>query len=390
MMDYKVKITTLTPIHIGTGTELLVGYDLKSDEQEKKTYRLNVDAILEDAITGDNPHLDRRMLNLKPAELVELPELHQKPDFSIYTLKGVPQSGVVKEQIKTVWGKLYLPGSTLKGAFRTIIARSIAKDDAVRGRLRVKRGGPKSAADDIEKVLFGDDPNSRSSFRSPNFDLLRAMQVSDSEPVDAAPQLINVSVLKGSTVQAPIDLEAIPRGVTFEATIHLDDYLFKETRRVVQGPYGQKISPVEKLGWEKFQTKWLYNLPVAGRNISRQRFTMEKAYYQANGLTRFVQIYDAWLGALANLKGTQTFFLQVGWGGGWENKTMGRNLLASNDQEFAELRNDFNLGKPPQFRGHWRAKPDDVFPSSRRVRVNANKQPLDPLGWVEVTLEKIK
>jgi len=68
---------------------------------------------------------------------------------------------------------------------------------------------------------------------------------------------------------------------------------------------------------------------------------------------------------------------------------MGRNLLAPNDRQFAELRNQFDLGKPPQYRGHWQAQPGDVFPSSRRVRVNANKQPLDPLGWVEVTLEKI-
>ena len=54
-MKYKVTITTLTPVHIGTGTELLDLYDLKQDKQQNQTYHLNVDAILEDALSGDDP-----------------------------------------------------------------------------------------------------------------------------------------------------------------------------------------------------------------------------------------------------------------------------------------------------------------------------------------------
>lgn len=388
-MQYKATITTLTPLHIGTGTELLNLYDLKQDKQRNKTYRLNVDAVLEAAVAGDNPQLDRRILTMKPAELVDIKELRQNPSFSVYALKGTPQSGVVKEQIKNVWGQLYLPGSSLKGALRTVIARSIGADKEIKPKLQVKYGGQKSADDEIERVIFGDDPNNRSSFRSPNYDLLRALQIADSHPVDIVPELINVSVLKGGIPQAPIDIEAIPHSVTFETSIHLDEYLYKDTRKVVQQKNGVMISPKDKLGWQTLQTKWLYNLPIAARNVAQRRFKEEVEYYKNAGVEKIAQIYDIWLQkGLPRMRKTQTFYLQLGWGGGWDNKTMGEALIAKNKQDFAKTRNKFNLGKPPQFKEQWQAKPDDTFPASRRVRVNANKQPWEPLGWVEITLEK--
>ncbi len=317
-MQYKATITTLTPLHIGTGAELLNLYDLKQDKQQNKTYRLNVDAILEAAISGDNPQLDQRMLTMRPAELVDLKELRQNPNFSVYALKGTPQSGVVKEQIKNVWGQLYLPGSSLKGALRTVIARSIGADKEIKSKLRVKYSGQKSADNLMEQLIFGDNAN---------YDLLRALQVADSKPVDSSPELINVRILKGNTTQSPIDIEAISHGVTFETNIRLDEFLYKDTRKVAQQENGTIVSPKDKLGWQTLQTKWLYNLPIAARNVAQQRFKKEIDYYQKAGITRLVQIYSAWREAVTSLQKTQTFYLQLGWAGGWDNKTMGEALI---------------------------------------------------------------
>lgn len=383
-MNYKVTITTLTPVHIGTGQELLNLYDLKQDTQQQQTYRLNVDAILDDALTHDNSKLDQRILNLKPAELVDVNELRQYPKFSIYLLKGTPRSGQVKEQIKNVWGQLYLPGSSLKGALRTAIARSIANQ--FKGQLQISDRARKKTADDlIEQKIFG---------HNPNYDLLRALQVADSQPVDIAPELINVSVVKKGKAQAPIDVEAIPRRTTFETTIHLEDYLYKEIGKVVQLDNRQWGHPVEKLGWIPDQTKLLYNLPIAARNLAQKRFKQELTYFQAVGLKKLVEIYNLWLNSLPALKGTQAFYLQLGWAGGWDNKTLGAEMIAQDRQgnfdpnKFAQIRNDFELGKPPKGGHNWRAQPNDTFPSSRRLRVNSKDEPIEPLGWVEVRLEK--
>lgn len=385
-MNYKVTITTLTPLHIGTGQELLNLYDLKQDANQKQTYRLNVDTILDEALTRNNAKMDQRILSLKPAELVTVDELHQHPEFSTYLLKGTPRSGQVKEQVKNVWGQLYLPGSSLKGALRTVIARSLANQ--FRGQLQISdRARDKTADDLIEQRIFG---------RNPNYDLLRALQVADSQPVATAPELINVSVVKKGTAQAPIDVEAIPRQTTFETTIRLEEYLYKEVGPVVQLDNRQWGHPVEKLGWMPEQTKVLRNLPVAARNVAQRRFKQELAYFQSVNLKKPAEIYNVWLNSLSVMKGTQSFYLQLGWAGGWDNKTLGAEIIAQDRQgnfdpdKFAEVRNNFRLGKPPKGAQSWRARSGDVFPASRRLRVNGRDEPIEPLGWVEVRLEKIE
>lgn len=390
-MNYKVTITTMTPLHIGTGQDLLAGYDLVVDRPQNRTYRLKVDAILESALTGDNPLLDLRFMSLKPGELVKLEELRQRPEFQAYTLVGTPRSGQVKEQIKNVWGQLYLPGSSLKGALRTAIARSIGSSETMKSRLKItpkKDKADKKSADDLaEGIIFGPDAN---------HDLLRALQVADSLPVETAPLLINVGVIKKGQAQAPIDVEAIPQGVTFETTVRLEEYLYAEQRQVARLENGRWGRPAEKLGWEQERTKWLRSLAAAARNFAQKRLRQEISYFQAADLQRLVQIYKLWQTSLASLKGTQVFYLQLGWGGGWDNKSYGRELIAQNDQgefdeaTFVKLRQSFELGKPPQADKEWQARRGDIFPASRRLRVNTRDEPLEPLGWVEVKLEQVQ
>lgn len=391
-MHYNATITTLTPLHIGTGQELLNEYDLKQDGQRRQTYRLDVDAILEKSLTNQDDRLDRQLLSQKPADLVSLDELRLQPEFSVYVLDGQPRSGQVKEQIKNIWGHLYLPGSSLKGALRTALAFNIGAQR--KGQLRPNNADKKSADDSIDRAIFG--PNHPNIHNWINYDLLRALQVADSEPVEVKPRLINVSVIKKGTAQAPIDVEAIPQGVTFQTVIHLEEYLFKETAKTTRLSNGLPATPAERLGWEAERTKWLTHLPVAARNLARRRFREEQAYYQRVGLQRLARIYSIWQKGLASLKNSQTFYLQLGWAGGWDNKSYGRDLMAADQAgnydsgRFAQIRRDFELGKPPGFKGQWQTKPEDIFPTSRRLRVDKDQNPIEPLGWVEVKLELIK
>lgn len=371
-MNYKATITTLTPLHIGTGTELLNLYDFVVDEKRDCTYRLNTDVILDDWLTSNNDRFDSAMLSRPPAELVDLPTLRKRAEFSVYVLKGTPQpktegAGRIREQVKDVWGKLYLPGSSLKGALRTVIARSILSDKDFKSYPKVNMSGkPKEADDWIEETVFGSDPH---------HDLLRALHITDSKSIETKPWLINVRVVKEKKIESPVDIEAIPGETTFEATIHTDEYLYRDMAK--------------QLGWESVQTKWLYNLPVAGRNTATKRLKAEAAYYKAIGWPSLASVCNQWIADLKTLRGSNGFFLQVGWGGGWNNTTLGQDFIVNDENEFVKIRNRFNLGRPPKRNVKWKAEAGQRFPASRRLVVNSSAQPISPLGWVYITLNKI-
>lgn len=371
-MNYKLTIVTRTPLHIGTNIELMNLYDFQVDQKRGKTYRLKVDAILEQALSAANEQLDRQLLTRPPAELVTLAELRRSSEFVLYTLDGLPQpttnaAGRVREQLKDVWGQLYLPGSSLKGALRTAIAHNIAQDQEMALRVNPEGNNPKQAGNFIERDIFRVARDQiKPGHNEMNHDLLRALQVADSRPVTVDPLLVNVRVVKGNKQKAPIDVEAVPPATTFETTIHTEPYLYRDK--------------AAELGWDKAHTKWLENLPVAARNVARKRFQQEITYFTEVGLTNIVKVYQQFQNDLKEMRGGPRFFLQLGWGGGWENKTMGRELLASDEATFADLRHRFKLGHPP--------REGDSFPSSRRLVVNRQGRPMVPLGWVEVMAEK--
>ncbi len=369
-MKYNVTITTLTPLHIGRVSDLLKLYDLKVDDKRNTTYRLNVDAILEDMLTRNNMRFDEHLLNTPPAELITLEEITNHPEFVFYTLDGIPQSREVKEHVKNVKGKLYIPGSSLKGCLRTIIGRNIAQSEYARDSLAIdpEEDSPQRADDWMEEVIFGPHEEQRNWM---GHDLMRSMQVADSYPTDSPPMLVNVRVVKGNKHGSPVDLEAIPPQTTFRTNIKLDTYLC--------------VDKVDELDWHEEQTKWLYNLPIAGRNVAREHIQREMAYFEHANLSRIAQVYGAWYGELKKMRGSNVFLMQMGWGAGWENKTYGKDLIARDSHEFAEIRNQFNMGSPPRARA-WRARPDDIFPISRRLVVTPQGISVVPLGWVKVEI----
>ncbi len=385
-MNYKMTVTTLTPLHIGTGQKLSAGYDFVSDDRQNITYRLRVDTILEHAL-GEEARLNEQILRSKPAQLVELTELRPaESKFVAYRLKGLPQSAEVNEQVKDVWGQLYLPGSSLKGALRTVISRHLAaSDERMKSALQIPvEARAKFADDEMDKAIFGSNPNR---------DILRALQIADSRPVKQSPQLINVKIVKGSQLQSPVDVEAIPAQTTFEITIHVEEYLFRELKKVArferQGAV-EWVNPARKLGWRPEKVDWLGDLltalPIFGRNLAQQRFKREISYFKQMGLAHLATLYEGWQKQLQDMRGQNVFFLQIGWAGGWESKTLGRDLLAKDENEFAALRTRFALGRPPDFKGRWEAKPGQAFPASRRLVVEGGR-PAAPLGWVKVELE---
>jgi len=374
MKDVKwtAHIELLSPLHIGTGTDLLEGVDWI--QRDDYVYVADQEALLEAVFdrAGEEGRSDatiaRAIAGMTLNDLVDAGYLTPE-DFSgdsplfRYCLPGRPAMNQISEQIKDVYGQPYLPGSSLKGALRTVLAVGGA---TVR-QLRFDRLGRSRswAAQPAERELFG---------RNSNYDLLRALQVSDSGPMSPDHlrlERVNIYPTAGQRTQygqqrgLDIDVEALRQGTTFQVPIKVEGYLLSRQAE-------------QKLRFGK-RKNWLLNLPGWARKVAGQRMAHEIEFFQQRADGRVVlgfysRLVQTWEGLDEN-----EFLLQVGWGGGWLSKTFGW-LLQEDATAFERIVKDYRMTME---RGR---KAGDPFPRSRHL-VRVGEHPAVPLGWIKVSLE---
>ncbi len=362
MTTFRVEIRTLTPLHIGTGAELR--YDFDYVVHQGRTWRLHVDRILEaryDARAQGAIPLPGRMLTAN--------DFQQRPEFFRYVATGVPRRAktyaALRECIKDPWDRPYIPGSSLKGALRTALAWAGWSELHLPLKRNLIGHRAKFAAQPLERRIFG--PN-------PNRDLLRALQVSDLFGPQKPGQgvgVLDVQVVTRQGFKAPIPIEAVVQQ-TFTGTLKVDDYLLSAV--------------AQQLGFAD-RRHWLTNdfLPRL-RRYARQRLEALSAHFAAfarsgvPGADDLVRFYQKLLNT--TLPANMTF-LQLGWGTGWDGKTLWTHLQ-QNPQLFEALIRDFRLQRRPK--GAPPRRPGAPFPSSRRVVVRRQRIAA-PLGWVVLALE---
>ncbi|MEW6578011.1 MAG: type III-A CRISPR-associated RAMP protein Csm5 [Chloroflexota bacterium] len=369
---YQLTITTLSPLHIGTGNTLRQGYDYVT--HQGKTWVFDAE-VLADALYEHDPGDFERMVQGIPADdLIRPDEYDPASPLFRYVLRGEPRSKVkgaeLQEQLKDPWDRPYIPGSSLKGALRTALAYVGWQQRKLVFSIRDlnERGGAKFAALPMERKVLNADPVPHG--REPNRDLLRALQVSDSTPGEKENlELLNVQVVVGKKTGSPIELEAIRRGVTFEATLTLDGYLRQD-------------NVTAQLGWQKDQLLWLNNLPVVVKGFTGPRLADEIGRWRESKVLRSFYV------TLAKMYGEELdprteFLLQLGWGGGWDSKTFG-DILTRDGHVFEQVVEKY--GKTMVRQGKY--KPGDTYPKSRRVVVTSSGQPA--LGWIKVRMERVE
>lgn len=367
----EVTVELLSPLHIGTGTELLLGYDIVPHGAH--TYRVDEEALLEHALLqaeSEGARAVNELLAGRPAA-----ELLNDADFAEphsplfrYVMPGTPftktAGAKVQEQIKDVHDRLYLPGSSLKGALRTVLAWGIhtsQKQKPDLGRLKRSRSW---AAQPLEQYLFG---------RDPNHDWLRALHVEDTRPVepDGHMALRTVRIYPTATRDSPglnVDVEAGERGTVFQTAITVDEYSF-----------GEEVA--RELGW-RGKRRWIERLPTLAREHARQRLMIETEFFKGQGgPPGAMRFYDRLINTWSKLPQNE-LIVQIGWGAGWESKTLGSSLLRTDDRAFERLLDDYRMTKE---RGR---QPGDPFPKSRHLVLDRRGRPSEPLGWMRVRLEE--
>jgi CRISPR-associated protein Csm5 len=363
---FDARVMTLTPLHIGTGRELMLEYDYAVHNGQ--TWRLNEDRVLQPHYSDDPEQIDK-LAHTAPAKLLPPDEYQVSSEFFRYVIKGQPRArasgSILREQIKTVEDRPYLPGSSLKGALRTALARHGWLTMGLRPDTRKLDNRPKFAARDYEREIMGVDPN---------HDLLRAMQVGDSQHLSPdCLMLANIKVLTARREGSPIEVEAIRPETRFRLPVKIDTQLFSEWAGQRQG---------FRLGGAR---DWLEKLVAIMQTHAQERIRAQRAWYEKRKAIAPASFYRD-LERLS-LKQNQ-FVVQIGWGGGWDSKTLGSVLAA--DAEFLE----WVIAHYRMARG--RRQPGAPFPASRRVAMNVQRAkdgqrieiPGLPLGWVLVDMKE--
>lgn len=366
MTTYNLTLRTLSPVHIGTGDEWRLGFDFVL--YKNQTWVFDEDAVLQAKEAQLKP--DARGHYPLPGALLTEADM-QNPRLFRYVLRGQPPSekadARMKPFIKDPYDRPYIPGASLKGALRTALAWT-GWNEAQLGRVKRNDIGRNRswAGNPLEKKLFGKDPN---------YDLLRALQVSDLHGPQAAGEglvAVKAQVLTQSAAQSPIGLEALVSEVDFHGSLKIDDDLFK--------PMAAKLG----FGDRKL---WLDELLPRAQKHSRARIERLADWFEnvappAPSAERIAGFYRQLLGSHP---APNQALMQIGWGAGWDGKTFWTHIQ-QDEFLFEKLVGEFRLDKAGR---RSRRQPGDPFPTSRRVAVSGKKdeaKPIAPFGWALVEM----
>jgi CRISPR type III-A-associated RAMP protein Csm5 len=255
-------------------------------------------------------------------------------------------------------------------------ARQMTQRDQRSGRTHDKRYVARRV---LEKPLLTGDKSPRKNKPGadldPNYDLLRALHIADSEPIDPARVevgLVWVYTIRGRSLAQKVEgggeykmfAEWLPAGVQTTIEITLDEHLLRDSVR-------------RDLGFSENDGHLVHEFAAHCNMRSKTLIESERDFYQEYQLQPLEQFCKALEKHLEQVESQGGFLLNIGWGGGWETKTVLNPLTEDLDQEYNQIRQTYRLGR--------RNAP---FPKTRRVAFQQN-QPYAPLGWIMLTpLEK--
>lgn len=186
----KIKIETLTSVHIGSGTFLQRGNDFvcgKLDDGEEVIAIVSLPKAMK--LIGEK-NISSWMAEIERGKSIETIVRQYSPNSKIedyaerIILQWSKPTETLKEFIHDGMGRPYIPGSSIKGAIRTAVLSSIA--DEIKDKEK-KVSGRSVSAKNIEAEAFGN---------SPNTDIFRFLQVGDAtfgNDYEAAVRMVNIN-----------------------------------------------------------------------------------------------------------------------------------------------------------------------------------------------------
>src|SRR5574344_1174610 len=192
-----IKITTLTPIHVGSGVMLQNNTDFVQQQLDEDNYIGVVDDRRLMEIIGEK-NIDKWVASINKKENtkdfierccsknISIEEYSKRLIYCPQKLNIQPIT-TLKEYIHDGLGKAYIPGSSIKGAIRTsILANEVSNIEDINNKIFNNKGKPNVKG--IEQEVFGKDPNS---------DCLRFLHIGDAyfnERCEYALKMVNLNI----------------------------------------------------------------------------------------------------------------------------------------------------------------------------------------------------
>lgn len=417
MSTYRYTLTTISPVHIGNGAKMTpLEYHLAND--------LIVPDI--DAIFAANPaaaeKFAQQLSKIAARDLVKTPldklidaKLLEDPRFCRYQMPGIRyketnydaldrleyeaarDQGEVRLATKTPDDRVYIPGSSLKGALKTAWAYQQLADapkDAkvIEAIARVastpNRNADRDANREIQQRVFQSPPDNRQNAQDAAYDLFRVVQMGDSEPrsasdtlILAAERVLSAGVRPGNKAGAGaafkdywVFCETIDAEMEFEGRFVFNDKLLTDERAS------------RSLNWSPAQRKLtVENLRAAVNRFAADLCELELEYFnrveQTAGKceTEEARLFYEDLREDIAAAGAGTWYFSVGHGSGWHKLTIGLLLekTLSKDQ-FTALRRNLRLADHHT---------DFEYPKSRKLVMRGETRADSPFGWVKMILD---
>jgi len=353
LLRFRLTFQVLTPLHIGSGIRYHRDYDFR-DEGGKAVRLVDVDRALE--LLPDQ--LIPRIADGRIAAALDPRTLEQatRAILPVYGTRAVGQD--LLAFIRDGMGQAYLPGSTLKGAFRSALLDAFVQRNrgTVRGLVRAGGGSPEQAARGVERRAFDVDVERTVEGRDfPNRDVNRWLRLADAFPVGELKMVASEVQVRSESSRGrqaiPVWVEAVSPGAQFVTTLamapaawspwkELDDdrkVLFGSNLLGVLQTWGAALREIELAHWRRLD-------PGVASNFE------------------------------GKVPAGKTVF-PVGFGTGWVAKTIGRHLRDDRDL-MRQLLDRYRLSRSKS--------PDPAnFPVGHRV-VDGPGGWL-PMGWVMVS-----
>jgi CRISPR type III-A-associated RAMP protein Csm5 len=391
---YKLEIIPISPIHIGTGDEIIY-----FSKNEQKIVVKDVERFIKE---WQKLNAEEKYQIIKDCNADAIPQ--EKYTLGVSFNLKAENVKRIREFNKTIDFKPYIPGTAIKAGLRTAFLSYLLNDQNVSSQVKNKiiqdilpstNISDKYADDEIDRYLMGDDPQK---------DIFKSIQISDSKLFDIEKlkvikiQIFNVKHNSNEWMRYKIFVEAINNStdVLTETTLTIDKYFLSQNDALL-GKNKDKINIDTLIKAAKMFTNFIINY--------------EKNFYKnKNEVRNIYNFYNSILTGINNNLGDNEFLLPIGWGTGWVMKTISSMLMNWND--FRKIKSKFKLGKPTlalcsrhneplkNINGRLtfcsrcnrelrreEIKYFDVFPKTRKIAFIDNTT--YPLGWIKIKITKL-
>ncbi len=379
-----IQLTTLTPVHVGSGELLQYNADFVEDKDGSDSYIYVVEpAKILQLIGMEN--IDRWISIIENAgntkEFVQKFSPIKSPEaFSSRKIlnfaKKIQKGQILKETIHNGFGFPYIPGSSLKGAIRTVILASLVEsvNDKEEKILSKDRKGKTIISDKkIQNELFGNDAKN---------DLFRFVEVGDAyfeKGSEAAFRMIHLNITNKNSLlddsKSQI-VETIDQEKTsfFRLNINLKKYRFAKENweqavsfsrnRVINSPnvLPECLQSIENL----FQTINAHTLKLVEDEIKIWEDVDKE------GTENYLDVMESIKSEIINFTKGKECILRLGHASGWRFIT----------GAWPEKLDNFVTKVVPAARPNNGKYQDYIFPKTRRVGEDYQ----DLLGFVRLTL----